>query len=529
MKKWQKFLAVLLCIGVLAGPMTPAASATAVLTIINLTVDAPAVGQKPAAAASVPAHARSAVQKVEWSGRLDSSGAFMAGVSYKVTVTLGIKEGEDCRFSDKSISAKVNGKSADEVLWYAKDKVEVIYTFPKLTEGKTPTELNTIRLTVDAPASGQTAAASLPSNARSVVEKVEWSGQTDTDGTFMPRVKYKVTVTLGIKPGADCIFSDQAIDATVNGKEADEVLWYAEDRVAVSYTFPAFGVGDILTSARITIEGPAAGEKPAETAHIPSTASTCVKSVRWRGQLDSNGRFQAGTVYTADITLGVKSGLNRKFSAKTFDAYVNGVLMDEVTRNSDKELVVTVEFERTPGSAPAPSTPPAATFTDVRATDYFAVPVAWAVENKITSGTSATTFSPRDNCTQAQILTFLWRATGSPEPAGTMEAVGFDDTKYYYEAVLWAAERGMIKEGGFDPDALCTRAMAVTFMWNYAGSPANAPSGFTDVPANADYAQAVAWAVEQGVTSGVGDNRFAPDQVCSRGQIVSLLYRAFAR
>ena len=158
------------------------------------------------------------------------------------------------------------------------------------TQGKKPTELNTIRLTVDAPASGQVPAAmaSLLSSARSVVEKVEWSGQTDTDGTFMPRVKYRVTVTLGIKPGANCIFSDRTIDATVNGKAADEVLWYAEDRVAVSYTFPAFGVGDILTSARITIDGPAAGEKPAGTAHLPSTASTYVKSIRWRGQLDSH-------------------------------------------------------------------------------------------------------------------------------------------------------------------------------------------------------------------------------------------------
>lgn len=164
----------------------------------------------------------------------------------------------------------------------------------------------------------------------------------------------------------------------------------------------------------------------------------------------------------------------------------------------------------------------------MKAGDYFAQPVAWAVNNKITSGTGNNKFSPNEKCSQAQILTFLWRATGSPEPEGTVAAEGFDGTEYYYKAALWAAERGMIKEGEFDPDAPCTRAMAVTYMWNYAGSPSAAKASFTDVSAGADYAQAVNWAVENGVTSGVGDNKFAPSEVCSRGQIVSFLYRAFA-
>lgn len=182
-----------------------------------------------------------------------------------------------------------------------------------------------------------------------------------------------------------------------------------------------------------------------------------------------------------------------------------------------------------PGTAGNPPAPPVAGFTDVKASDYFADPVVWAVDNKITSGTGDGTFSPGQDCTQAQILSFLWRATGSPEPEGTMAAEGFDGTEYYYKAALWAAERNMIGEGNFEPDALCTRAMAMTFMWNYAGSPSAAPASFTDVPASADYAPAVAWAVEQGVTSGTGNNQFSPSQVCSRGQIVSFLYRAFAK
>lgn len=219
------------------------------------------------------------------------------------------------------------------------------------------TRLTIIRLTIDAPGGkGKTPAttASLPSTARSVVEKVEWSGQLDIDGTFMPRVKYKVTVTLGIKPGSNCIFSDRSINATVNGNKADEVLWYANDKVTVSYTFPAYGTGSTLTSNWITMDGPAVGERPAATAHLASTASTYVSSIRWEGALDSNGCFQAGTEYTAYLTLRVKDEFkDRKFSTKSFDAYVNGVLIDEVTRISDKELIIPVEFERLPGAAPA--------------------------------------------------------------------------------------------------------------------------------------------------------------------------------
>ena len=165
-------------------------------------------------------------------------------------------------------------------------------------------------------------------------------------------------------------------------------------------------------------------------------------------------------------------------------------------------------------------------FSDVLESDYFAQPVLWAVERNITNGTSATTFSPNSPCTQAQILTFIWRAEGSPEPAGTVEAEGFDGTEYYYKAALWAAEQGMI-EGEFDPGTLCTRSMAVTYLWKQAGSPAvAATASFTDVPAGAAYAQAVAWALEKGITNGTSATTFGPDASCSRGQIMTFLYRA---
>ena len=177
-------------------------------------------------------------------------------------------------------------------------------------------------------------------------------------------------------------------------------------------------------------------------------------------------------------------------------------------------------------SVPAPAGKPA--FTDVAADAYYAGPVAWAVEKGITSGTTATTFSPGTTCTTAQILTFLWRAKGSPEPAG--KASPFSDIKesdYYYKAALWAKENGLVSGTAFNGSAPCTRAATVTYLWKLAGSPSAAPASFTDVSSAAKYAQAVAWAVEKGVTSGTTATTFSPDQTCTRGQIVTFLYRAY--
>lgn len=169
-------------------------------------------------------------------------------------------------------------------------------------------------------------------------------------------------------------------------------------------------------------------------------------------------------------------------------------------------------------------------FNDVLETDYYADPVQWAVDGNITSGTSATTFSPNATCTTAQILTFLWRAKGSPEPVDG-EALPFSDVKesdYYYKAALWAKENGLISGTTFNGNTPCTRASTMTYMWKLAGSPSASNSSFTDVSSTADYSQAVAWAVKQGITAGTSATTFSPDQTCTRGQIVTFLYRAYA-
>lgn len=271
-------------------------------------------------------------------------------------------------------------------------------------------------------------------------------------------------------------------------------------------------------------------------------------------------------------------------------------------------------------------------FTDVKESDYFATPVVWAVNKKITAGTSDTTFSPNQNCTVAQILTFLWRANGSYKSRKDNPFSDVKSTDYYYNAALWAYEKGIVTGSTFGGNRPCTRAMAVTYMWKAAGISATAPAdfditdkgylaeyygsssdvvipsnvtvislywykqdsdkltsvtipssvtsieksafafcrnltdvyyegneaqwkainaerpdeellkatihynskmpgvdtGFTDVPSTADYAQAVKWAVDNGVTSGISATTFSPDSVCTRGQIVTFLHRALA-
>lgn len=168
-------------------------------------------------------------------------------------------------------------------------------------------------------------------------------------------------------------------------------------------------------------------------------------------------------------------------------------------------------------------------FHDVNRFDYFYDAVKWAVDHDITSGTGRFTFSPNAACTRAQTVTFLWRATGSPRPVSTVNP--FTDVHYgdyFYQAVLWAVENGITMGTSattFSPDATVTRAQVVTFLWRANGQPAAWNSGFTDVRADAYYAKAVAWAVQNGITTGTGFGVFSPDAACTRAQIVTFLYR----
>ena len=174
---------------------------------------------------------------------------------------------------------------------------------------------------------------------------------------------------------------------------------------------------------------------------------------------------------------------------------------------------------------------PTVSFSDVKAGAFYADAVAWAVKKGITSGTSKTTFSPDAGCTRGQVVTFLWRAAGSPEPKSGKNP--FSDVKtddYFFKAVLWATENGVTTGTGkttFSPSSVCTRGQIVTFLWRAAGSPEpkSGKNPFSDVGAEDYYFKAVLWAVEEGITKGTGAHSFSPASPCTRGQIVTFLYR----
>ena len=187
----------------------------------------------------------------------------------------------------------------------------------------------------------------------------------------------------------------------------------------------------------------------------------------------------------------------------------------------------------TPTPTPSVTAEKVGGFNDVVKTDYFADSVLWAVDKGITAGTSKTTFSPNSTCTTAQILTFLWRSQGSPEPASkTNTFTDIKESDYFYKAALWAKEKNIVSKDStaFNGNTPCTRSMAVLYIWRAAGFyAAEKHSNFTDVAATTIYAPAVDWAVEQGVTSGTSKTTFSPDTTCTRAQIVTFLYRAFSK
>lgn len=203
-----------------------------------------------------------------------------------------------------------------------------------------------------------------------------------------------------------------------------------------------------------------------------------------------------------------------------------------LTKKSDTEYTFVMpagKVEITP-SFVKQAEEPSRVFVDVKTGDYFYDAVQWAVEKGITNGTSAETFSPEAPCTRAQIVTFLWRAAGSPEVNYAMDLSDVAGDAYYAEAVLWALSEGITtgtSADQFSPDATCTREQAVTFLYRAAGSPAvSGESAFEDVGADAYYARAVVWAAQNGVTNGISQALFGTGSDCTRAQIVTFLYRA---
>lgn len=235
--------------------------------------------------------------------------------------------------------------------------------------------------------------------------------------------------------------------------------------------------------------------------------------------------IRSGWDYTAKFAEGIRASLDG-FTVKESD----------VNRLSDSTVMITYTFpvleedkaEETPTQDDTDKESP---FVDVAKGQYYYDAVLWAAEEGITGGTSANTFSPDNNCTRAQVVTFLHRMIGSPEPAAiTMPFVDVQENAFYYKPVKWAL--GSKITGGtsvstFSPDNNCTRAQVVTFLWRTAGQPQATESNnpFTDVKADSYYYDAVLWAVEKGITGGTSATTFSPDANCTRAQVVTFLYR----
>ena len=243
-----------------------------------------------------------------------------------------------------------------------------------------------------------------------------------------------------------------------------------------------------------------------------------------------------------DVTASHKSAAKGTTITLTVDPD-KGYVLDTLTvlDGKDKEIKLTEKNGKYTFTMPASKVTVAAMFkaeqstgknpfTDVPAGSYYEDAVIWAVDKGITTGTSATTFNPNGICTRAQAVTFLWRAAGSPEPE--TRAMPFTDVpvgSYYYDAVLWAVENGITKgtsDTTFSPDATCSRAQIVAFLWRSEKSPAAGTANpFADVKSTAYYADAVLWAVENDITKGTTNTTFSPNADCTRAQIVTFLWR----
>lgn len=285
--------------------------------------------------------------------------------------------------------------------------------------------------------------------------------------------------------------------------------------------------------------------------NITITADTATHTQTITMTYRSSGGDDSDPTYAIEVGEDIRNGTvtaNRRYAERGDTVTItvkpdDGFKLDDltVTDKNGNELKLTDKgngkytFKMPAGKVTvsatfAPEKTAADYFADVPANSYYADAVLWAAKNGITGGIGNGLFGPNQPCTRAQIVTFLWRAAGSPEPKSMSSFSDVSADSYYAKAVAWAVENGITTgtgDGKFSPDATCTRAQSVTFLFRAIGKLVDSKAEFSDVLTDSYYANAVAWAVENGVTNGIGDGLFGPDNSCTRAQIVTFLFRAY--
>ena len=297
---------------------------------------------------------------------------------------------------------------------------------------------------------------------------------------------------------------------------------------------------------------PVPGEKAEYNVTVPAGACYSVTNVKWIGVFDAGKTFSSDYDYTIQFTVRINDDFDGHIEKSKRIVRINGEEARLYGISEDqKEATVSRLFKITPQEElPFENAIPVSdeelyeeeendieityipdiflNFKDVPGDAYYAEAVKWAIEKNITAGTSSTTFSPDEICTRAEIITFLWRAAGSPEPLSGNVFSDVTTEDYYYKAAIWASENDMVTGKEFKGATPCTRASTVVYLWKYAGSPdAQYDNKFADVSINDPWSGAVAWALNEKVTAGTSDTTFSPDMICTRGQIVTFLNRAF--
>ena len=333
---------------------------------------------------------------------------------------------------------------------------------------------------------------------------------TGENQTYQVEAKKAYTVTGNVKKDA----GEYTVTIKLNDK--DNTVWAGKDNAEdLEYAFvidkaaqdaPAAPTLKDRSYTSITLNEVAANDNGA-------TAEYSMDGENWQPSPTFTG-LTSGRTYTFYVRYAATDNYN---ASPASDA-----VKFTTRRHSSPSTPVTPEPEPTPDNSTS--------FVDVPANAYFADAVKWAVDKGITNGLSDTMFGPYESCTRAQIVTFLWRAAGSPEPKAMSSFTDVPASAYYAKAVAWAVENGItngMTATEFAPDAICTRGQSVTFLYRALKGIASGSVNFTDVKPDAFYADAINWAVANNVTNGTSNTTFSPNADCTRAEIVTFLYRAY--